>query len=157
MPKGVVRVELDGRMGIWDTQFLDGTRVPLGADLSSSALGESLIPSLADADARLQRITGITGYGLDLGSLTTDVLRDQNAGDAGLSLGLTNRITIFGRIPLVRARAQSTLALDPTTADAGLNPGADAETGFFTDFDAALSTLSARMTVRALSKSDHWR
>ena len=146
VPKGVVRVELDGRMGIWDTQYLDGTRVPLGADLSSSALGESLIPSLADADARIQRITGITGYGLDLGRLTTDVIRDDNKGNAGLSLGLTNRITIFGRIPLVRSRAQSTMALDVTTADAGLNPGDAAEAGFFTEFDNAISTLSANIS-----------
>jgi hypothetical protein len=146
VPRGVVRLELDGRMGIWDSQYLDGTRVPLGADLSSSALGQSLIPSLADADARIERITGITGYGLDLGKLTTDVIRDDNKGDLGLGLGLTNHITIFGRIPLVRARAQSTMALDVTTADAGLNPGDAVEASFFTQFTSAMSTLSANIS-----------
>ncbi len=151
VPRGMVRVDLDGRIGIWDSQYLDGTRVPLGADLSSSALGESLLPSLSDADARIQRITGITGYGLDLGRLTTDVLRDQGVGNAGISLGLTNHITIFGRIPLVRARAQSTMALDVTTADAGLNPGAALEAGFFTDFDSALDALQSRISSGAYS------
>ncbi len=146
VPAGVVRVELDGRMDIWDSQYLDGTRIALGADLSSSALGRSLLPSLADADARLERLTGISGYGLDLGGLTTDVQRDEGRGNLGLSLGLTKAITIFGRIPLVRARAQSSIALDPTTADAGLNPGAATETGFFTELNAALTTLSANIS-----------
>ena len=146
VPAGVVRVELDGRMDIWDAQYLDGTRVPLGADLTTSALGRSLLPFLAGADARLERITGITGYGLDLGRLATDAQRDESKGFLGVGLGLTRRITLFGRIPLVRARAQSTIALDPATSDAGVNPGAGLETGFFTELDAALGTLSANIT-----------
>ena len=146
VPAGVVRVELDGRMDIWDSQYLDGTRVPLGADLSSSALGRSLIPFLADADARLERITGIAGYGLDLGRLTTDAQRDESRGYLGVSLGLTGRITLFGRIPLVRSRAQSAFALAPATTDAGLNPGAGQQAGFFTAFNVALGTLSANIT-----------
>lgn len=38
VPAGKVRVELDGRMDIWDSQYLDGTVVPLGADLTTDAL-----------------------------------------------------------------------------------------------------------------------
>ncbi len=104
VPRGVVRLELDARMDIWDTEFLDGTRVPLGAAASSPALGSTLLPSLADADSRLGRLTGVADYHLNLGALTTDELRDEGRGNFGVSLGLTRAITIFGRIPLVRAR-----------------------------------------------------
>jgi hypothetical protein len=145
VPRGVIRVELDGRMDIWDTQFLDGTRVALGADLTSSALGRQILPFLVDADARLERITGVAGYGLDLGAIVTDIQRDESRGYLGLGLGLTKAITIFGRIPLVRARAQSSIALDPSTSDAGLNPDVD-QSAFFTQFNNALSTLSANIT-----------
>ncbi len=144
VPQGVVRVELDGRMDIWDTQYLDGTRVSLGADLMSSALGRSILPFLADADSRLERITGIAGYGLDLGLLASDVQRDESRGYFGLSLGLTRAVTVFGRLPLVRSRAQSSIALDPSDADAGLNPGAD-ESVFFTQLNGALSTLNTNI------------
>jgi hypothetical protein len=144
VPKGMVRVELDGRMDIWDTEYRDGTRVGLGADLTNSGLGRAILPFLADADTRLERITGIAGYGLDLGRLATDVQRDESQGYLGLSLGLTRAITVFGRLPLVRARAQSSIALDPSTSGAGFNPGAD-ESTFFTQLNGALSTLTTNI------------
>jgi hypothetical protein len=144
VPKGVVRVELDGRMDIWDTEYRDGTRIGLGADLTTSALGRSILPFLTDADARLERITGIAGYGLDLGRLSTDLQRDESRGYLGLSLGLTRAITVFGRLPLVRARAQSSIALDPSASDAGFNPGAD-ESTFFSQLNGALSTLNTNI------------
>ncbi len=149
VPRGVLRVELDGRIGTWDSEYLDGTRVPLGADLSSPALGSALLPSLADADSRVERITGITGYHLDLGRLTTDVLRDEGRGSLGLSLGLTRAVTIFGRIPLVRSRAQGSFTLDPATSDAGLNPGPDGEIGFFSELNNALATLGTNINSGA--------
>jgi hypothetical protein len=64
-----------------------------------------------------------------------------------LGLGLTNRITIFGRIPLVRTRVQPRLQLNPTNADAGLNPGEASQLPFFQDFDAALATLSSKLAA----------
>ena len=142
VPAGVLRLELDGRIDIWDSQYLDGTRLPLGADLSSPALGSPLLPFLADADARLQRLTGLSDAHLDLGRLTGDELRDEGRLNFGASLGLTKAITIFGRIPLVQARAQGSLTFDPTTANAGPNPGAELQNDFFSELDAALTTLS---------------
>ena len=111
VPAGVLRVELDGSMETWDHRCLDGERAPLGTDLSSPAAGSDLLPSLSDADARIGRITGLTGYRLNLGALTTDALAEEGRGSLGLALGLTRAITIFGRMPLVRTRVQTTYAL----------------------------------------------
>jgi hypothetical protein len=148
VPAGALRVDLDGSVETWDHRWLDGERAPLGTDLSSSAAGSDLLPSLSDADARLGRITGLASYRLNLGALTADALAEESRGSLGLAIGLTRAITIFGSIPLVRTRTQTTYALAPTaTSDAGLTPGADAQATFFTQFDASLTTLSGRIAA----------
>jgi hypothetical protein len=147
LPAGTVRIELDGSLETFDRRFRNGQREPFGADLSSPALGSDRIPSLAEADARIARIIGNPTYRLNLGALSADVLGDIGRGGFGLGLGLTNRITIFGRIPLVRTRVQSRLALNSANADAGLNPGVTGQLPFFVEFDAALATLSAKLAA----------
>ena len=147
VPGGTVRVELDGSLETFDRRFRSGQRESYGADLSSPALGSDRIPLLADADVRIGRIIGNPSYRLNLGELTSDVPADIGQGTLGLGLGLTDRITIFGRIPLVRTRVQPGLTLNPTNADAGLNPGEASQLPFFQDFDAALATLSGKLAA----------
>ena len=137
VPAGLLRVELDGTMDIWDHRWLDGARQPLGADLSSSALGSDLLPFLSDADARISRIIAQPGYRLNLGSLATDAQAENTRGFLGLAYGLTRGLTVFGRLPLVRVRVESHIALDSTSGDAGPNPGAASQLGFFQQLDAS--------------------
>jgi hypothetical protein len=143
----VVRLDLDGSLERFDRRFLSGHRQSYAADLSSPALGSDRIPSLADADARVGRIIGNASYRLNLGGLATDALGDAGNGSLGLSLGLTDQVTIFGRLPLVRTRVQPAQSLSPANADAGLNPGATAHAAFFGNFDAALATLSSKLAA----------
>ena len=147
VPGGIIRVELDGSLETFDRRFRNGQREGYGMDLSSPALGSDRIPSLLDAEVRIGRIIGNTGYRINLGALTTDALADVGTGSAGLALGLTDRITIFGRLPLVRARVQQATGLTSTTADGGLNPGSVSQQPFFQSFDAALATLSAKLAA----------
>jgi hypothetical protein len=140
-------VELDGAVETFDRHFRQGRREPYAADLSSPALGSDRIPFLADADARIGRVTGNPSYRINLGALSTDAHADVGTGFLGLSLGLTSRITIFGRIPLVRARVQSAMELNPASADAGLNPGQADQLPFFDEFDVALTTLSSKLAA----------
>ena len=147
VPRGVVRVDLDGAMNIWDHRWLDGQRQPLAADLTSPALGSDLIPTLAAADALVGSIIGVPGYRLNLGTLTGDAQQEDTRGYFGLALGVTGRITVFGRMPLVQVRTETHYALTPTpSADAGLNPGAAAQQTFFEQFDASLASLEARIS-----------
>jgi hypothetical protein len=146
VPAGVVRVDLDGSMEIWDHRWRDGTREPLAADLTSPALGSDLLPTLADADARVGRITGQSGYRLDLGALSSDAQAEDTRGYMGLALGLTRKITVFGRIPLVQVRTEVHYAVQPTPgADGGLTPGTASQEVFFQQFDASLAGLGARI------------
>jgi hypothetical protein len=137
----VLRFEADGTFDTWDKRWRNGSRKGLAADLTSPAVGSDLLPSLASADAIVQRITGLSGFRLNLGALTTDAHAEVTAGVAGLSLGLTRSVTIFGRLPLVRTRVQMDPDLDPTGSNAGANPGAAAHQTFLTDFSEALSIL----------------
>jgi hypothetical protein len=162
VPAGVLRIDLDGTMDIWDSRYRDGTREPLGTDLMSPALGSDLLPLLGDADARLSRITGLTGYRLNLGRLTTDEQADVSQGFFGGALGVTRWLTVFGRMPLVRSRVQAAITLDGSTGDAGVNPGGVVEAAFFQELDGALASLSSRIaagdydgnpTTKALAQS----
>jgi len=147
VPAGVVRVDLDGSMEIWDHRWLDGERQPLGTDLSSPALGSDLLPTLADADAQVARITGQAGYRLNLGALSSDAQQEDTRGYLGLALGLTRKITVFGRMPLVQVRTEIHYTLTPAAgADAGLNPGTTTQDAFFQQFDASLVSLQARIS-----------
>jgi hypothetical protein len=147
IPGGTVRVELEGSLETFDRRFRNGQRESYGFDLSSPALGSDRIPILLDADARIGRIIGNAGYRLNLGALTTDALGDVGNGSAGLALGLTDHITIFGRLPLVRARVQTKMELNSSSADGGLNPGEASQLPFFENFDAALATLSSKLAA----------
>jgi hypothetical protein len=147
VPGGVVRVELEGSLETYDRRFRNGTREGYAVDLTSSALGGDRIPALTDADARIGRITGNAANRINLGAVSADALVDVGTGFFGLSLGLTNHITIFGRIPLVRARVQPGLVLSASGANAGFSPDPTAQGAFFTEFDNALSTLSAKLAA----------
>jgi hypothetical protein len=142
-------VEVDLLFETWDHRFREGEREPLGASLTTSALGGSLIPGLATSELLIRRITGINDYQLSLGRLDADILAERGSGMFGISLGLTRAITIFGRMPLVRSRVQPALTLDPTTANAGVNPGSVAQGTFFQQFDDAILTLSSRIAAGA--------
>ncbi|HEX7336650.1 MAG TPA: hypothetical protein VF252_05525 [Gemmatimonadales bacterium] len=147
VPGGVLRFDLDGSIESFDRRFFRGDRESYAADLASPALGSDRIPRVVDADARIGRITGTPGYRLNLGTLAAEAMGDIGRGSLGLSLGLTDRITVFGRLPLVRTRIQTTLRRDPSAADGGLNPGAGSQTAFFGDFDAAVATLSSKIAA----------
>ena len=140
-------MELEGSLATFDRQFRNGERESYGAILTSPALGSDRIPLLADADQRIARIINSPGYRLNLGALTTDALADVGTGFLGLGIGLTNRITIFGRIPLVRSRVQTTTGLNSSGADAGLNPGQTGQQSFFDSFDVAIATLSGKLAA----------
>ena len=149
VPAGVLRFEVDGAFDSWDKRFRDGDKEGLGAALASSALGSDLLPLLEPHDAIIRRVTGLDDFRLNLGSLTTDAQGDVSAAVLGLALGVTRSITVFGRLPLARARVQTTLDLDATGSNAGLNPGTAAQEPFFGEFATALTTLEQQIAAGA--------
>lgn len=171
VPRGLVRLDLDGAFESVDRRYLDGALQDFAADLASPALGSDRIPGLSDADARLTRITGDAGAGLDLGRLTATAQGSRSIGVIGVAVGLTSRLTVFARLPLIRASVTPTITLDSTSSNAGVNPadpvfgtatGSAQTAGFFQDFGTALASLQTRLqsgaydgdpTLKALAQS----
>lgn len=149
VPRGVVRFEIDGAFDTWDQRFRNGTKEGLGADFSSSALGADRFTVLAPYDTILQRVTGLSDSRLNLGTLGGDAQADVSTAVLGLALGVTRSIAVFGRLPLTRARMQTSLEVDATGANAGPNPGTTVQDPFFSQFDAALTTLEQQIAAGA--------
>ena len=148
VPPGVVRVEVDGSFDAWDHVFRDGTSEPLGSAFSTSALGSDLLPSLATYDTLIGRVTGIGDYRLNLGSVTGDAHADVASAKVGLALGLFKGLAVFGRLPLTRARMQTTLAVG-AGGNAGPNPGTAAQQPFFDELTGSLATLEGQIAAGA--------
>ena len=160
VPRGLLRLDLDGALENVDRRYFDGQLQEFAGDLGSPALGRDRIPALGPADARLARITGDPGARLDLGNLTATAQGSRTVGMIGFAVGLTSHLSIFARLPLVRASVRTTLALDTTSSGAGANPadlllgsaeGAAQTSQFFQEFDAALQSLQARLQSGAFS------
>jgi hypothetical protein len=91
---------------------------------------------------------------LSLGKTATQ--GDVNLGTLGfgLALGLTNRLTLFGTVPLVRQRVQTASRFNAEGANAGFNPtdpvfgtqtGQAEAAAFFSEFDTALLALATNL------------
>lgn len=134
VPKGHLRIELGGEFAT-----VAGGAV---ADAWNADLGASFLPELAGADTRIRAITGNASYRLSAGRSSVTASTQTGRGVIAAALGLTKRLTIFGNVPFVRARAQNRLAIDSTGGDAGLAPLATANTAFLSALNAALGRLS---------------
>lgn len=149
VPPGALRIDFSGNFYPNDQFWETGTRRPLGTTLdgSSNALVTGLQNSLA-------QVLGQPVSGLSLGTIRALAAREHGVGNIGLAYGLTRRISVFGTVPLVFVRSRVSVAIDASTARVGLNPahpalgssgGASQDNSFFTQFDTALSALSARV------------
>lgn len=158
VPRGMLRIELTGALDAFDQRYLNGSVGELGADLASPALGSDRIPSLVAADERLARITGDPTTRINLGTFPVTADASRTVGIVGLAAGLTSRITLFARLPLLRTRLTLVAPFDSTTGTAGVNPAdpllghaeGAAQTGaFLQSFDTALEQLQQRLSSGA--------
>lgn len=154
-PKGTLRFELGGLFQSADSRYFDGQRQDYLADFGGADFGSNRMPFLAGADTLLGQVLGQPGYRLNLGRQRSNGQLTIGSGILGGALGLTSRLTIFARVPLVTTRVQASLRLDSATADAGLNPahptlgnaiGQNNAAVFFNTFDQALADLQARIS-----------
>lgn len=153
VPRGAVRFDLGGTFNDYNERYRAGTRENLAAEYATPTAGSSLFQGYATAEARLLAAVG-SATPLLLGR--TSAYAEVNVGTAtiGAAVGLTNRLTVFANLPLVRVRTQSVVTLDSLTGNAGVNPadpvfgtsGGQAQTqAFFSDFDAAMTALNQRI------------
>ena len=154
VPRGAMRFEITGEFRNFDSRFNQGVTEVYTADFQRAPIGGEFFPDLLSAEATIGRIAGAPSYRLSIGRTAT--LGDANVGTLGigLALGLTKRLTLFGTVPIVRQRVQTTQRFDAGGANAGFNPadpvfgtqtGPAEAAAFFTEFDNALVALSTNL------------
>ncbi len=152
-PKGTFRFDIGGKFESADHRLFDGRTEDYLASFGSSTLGADRIPFLRTVDSTLGAVTGQPNIRVNLGAQQANGQLTIGTGILGAALGLTRKLTLFGRIPLVTTRIQAHLALDssgnaginlahPTLGDGSVQGQANQ---FFNDFGAALDDLSARI------------
>ncbi len=158
VPRGTVRMDVGGDFAWAHDRFNDGTRESLSASLTSPALGQVAITTLADADNRLAILLGINNYQMNLGRSTGSAQFSRTSGALGLALGITRQVTLYGRMAIVDAWNRQRVGIDTVNSlgDAGVNaasPVLGDATGqgvadqFFTSFEGALSALESRIAA----------
>ncbi len=151
VPRGQMRAEVGGSFHNWSQRFFNGGSQEWNADFSSDSLGSDRIPELAASEGVLARLLGQSSFRLSIGSTQATELVNVGTLNLGLAIGLTSRLTVFGRIPMVRARAQphvvfkgDSVGFNPASTAFGSGTGALASQVFFSNFGQALDTLSGR-------------
>ena len=152
-PRGTLRIELGGTFYPSAPEWADGAKRELGAPLTLAALTAAATPLLGDLESRLAEILGRPAEATKLGGLTTIAEHQRGVGTIGLGYGVSRRITLFGTVPIVSVRTQRTLSYAPTGTTVGANPadpnignalGHATTSAFFSEFDAAIATLTFR-------------
>ena len=128
IPKGSLRITFatlytnyDSRFALGSTVFADGDEEPLGADLTVDALGANVFPTLLGPTLAIRELTGDSTFDFNMGSLFTDLDGDIRIFPFDFALGVSDRLTIHARLPIITTRVNSYSVLDTTDADAGWN------------------------------------
>ena len=154
VPKGLVRFDIGGSFDFWDQAYLAGVKQDAASDFIRDPVTGSWLPGLGQAEAVLRRATGSQAIALSLGKTSSNLSVNIVTAGIGASYGVTSRITLFGKVPIVRVRAQQRFALDSTGATAGFNPadplfgnaeGAGTTSTFMSTLSSALLSLDAQI------------
>jgi hypothetical protein len=154
VPQGLFRIELGGEFRHSDSRFHAGSTEDIGRPFTTLPMGSDFFPTLSTSEARIGAIIGNPTYRINLGRSTGQGFIDIGTVTIAAAYGLTRRLTVFGSVPIVKTRSQLTFRFDSSGADAGFNPNDPAlgsaagqiqTAAFFTEFDAALTTLGAKI------------
>lgn len=153
-PKGTFRFDLGGRFESADRRLFDGETEDYLAPFGGNPFGGNRLPFLRAVDSVFSAATGQSST-ISLGAQRANGQLTIGTGIIGGALGITRKLTLYGRIPLVTTRVQAHLALDSTNGNAGRNlahpslgqfGAQDSASQFFNDFGTALDGLQTRIT-----------
>ncbi len=170
VPKGRLRADITASFTTASERLRNGTRESLAADFVRAGLGSDFFAGLEPADSLLRQLTGLGDARIDLGASSASQLVTTGVGGVGLAYGMTDRLTVFGHLPIHRVKVRSTFGFDGANGGAGFNPadptfghgnGQAQTAAFFTQFDNALNAIQNQLatggydhdpTLRALAE-----
>jgi hypothetical protein len=147
-PAGVLRLTVDPTVELWDSHFLDGRRVRLAAPFAGDTVGDEYVPLVARLEQDVRTASAFPAYRASLGRTIFALRHERRTTALTAELGVTDRLSLGARLPVVRAFTRVHLAIDTAGSTLGVNPLlADPSVGpryqtFFGEFDAALTQLA---------------
>lgn len=150
---GALRITFDPLIAFWTEAYLGSERRPLGAFLSGDPVQQRQVWELFRLDQDVAVASGAEGFVSNLGAALLALRAERRVTPLQLEMGLSRRLSLGVRVPLVRVQMRAGLALDSTNSNVGRNPrsnipGADSLYGvFFTGFDAALATMDQNIAA----------
>jgi hypothetical protein len=147
---GSLRITFDPRISFWDETLNDGMRRPLGWFLGGVTLpagADPKTPQIRRLEQDIRVAAGNDAFIAILGGARLAVHAERRETPILLEFGVSNRVSVGVRVPLVRVKTSAAFALDTTQANLGRNPrselaNADSTYGaFFGQFDAALAQM----------------
>jgi hypothetical protein len=150
---GALRVTFDPQISVWRNEWDAGLRRPLGWFLTSGLAGGDIIPQIARLESDIATATSSAGYLAILGKARLSLRAERRVTPLLLEWGVTDRLAVGLRVPLVRVQMRASFALDSTNGNLGRNPRAALIDGdsqyelFFGQFDAALTQMQGNIAA----------
>src|SRR5436190_20673559 len=135
--RGVLRVTFDPRIMTWNDRFTDAGRMKLGAPLTGDTVGGRYIPVVARLEQNVRVASGLSGFVASLGAGLLSVRQERRTYPMSPELGLTNRLSVSPKVPMVRVANRASLQLSKRRDNLGVTP-------------LVMNTLDARGTVYAV-------
>ena len=158
--RGVLRVTFDPRVITWNDQFTANGRMRLGAGLSGDTVGGRYIPAVAQMEQNVRFASGLAGFVASLGQGLLSVRQERREYPVKAELGLTRRLSVSLRVPIVRVATRTSFQLSSNGGNLGLNPrllsGATANAVFLAQFDTALAHCALSPSCAARSSTGQW-
>ncbi|MFN0179468.1 MAG: hypothetical protein ACKVZ0_11770 [Gemmatimonadales bacterium] len=149
VPKGQLRWDFYAQLESWDWRWRDGAREEAAAAFARPIVDQAFLPGLADTEARLKRMTGLSQLNLSLGQSIASQIVNRGTRGIGGAFGLTKSITVYGSVPVVSVRVEPRFVLDTTSSTLGANPGGAQYATFLNQLATALAALQSRIASGA--------
>lgn len=148
--RGAARVTFDPYTLTWEQVDGSDGRRALGAVFTGDSIPEWQPPrSRVQQDVRA--LTGIASYVASLGRELLAVRAERRVMPIGLEYGITNRLSLGVKVPIVRVEVRERYEAHPPGANVGLAVAADSlrYAAFLADLDTALARLSDSIAAGA--------
>ncbi|HYL56458.1 MAG TPA: hypothetical protein VEU73_12875 [Gemmatimonadales bacterium] len=158
--RGILRVTFDLQVMTWNDEFTPAGRLRLGAGLTGDSVGGRYIPAVASMQQNVRVASGLASFVANLGQGLLSVRQERRTYPVKAELGLTNRLSVSLRVPIVRVATRTSLQMPSKGGNLGLNPrllnGTPANAVFLAQFDTALAHCALSPSCAALSTAGQW-
>ena len=158
LPPGVLRVralyqvaEFDERYGMNTPGRRDGALEPLGIDFNLDTVGVTTFRNLGPLQAGLRQLSGISTFGLTLGSTVVNADVTVSATPIVVEYGVSQNLSVGLLVPIVRSRNDVFFQANPSgsVANVAFNPALQVQAARDANTTLVMELLTAAAQLQA--------